>query len=151
MCRQFDSVPSHFLNLYKYIILRLCRIFVGLILGILLIRIGIHHFINPDIYDRIVPDYLGAPRFWTLCSGCIEMILGAGLIFNRSRKIASRVLVLFFIVVYLANINMWINDVPFSGTHLTSRGHIIRLIIQLILIAIALNLSEINLRLFKKR
>ena len=131
--------------------MKLCRIFVGLILGVLLIRIGIHHFTNPDTYDRIVPDYLGAPRFWTLSSGCIEIILGTGLIFNRSRKIASRALVIFFIAVYLANINMWINDVPFSGTHLTSRGHVVRLIIQLVLIAIAFNLSEINLRLSKKR
>ena len=79
------------------------------------------------------------------------MLLGVGLIVNKSRRITSRVLVFFFTVVYLANMNMWINDIPFSGTKLTSSGHIVRLLIQLILILTALNLSEMQIRYSKKK
>ena len=131
--------------------MKIFRIIVGLTLGAALLRIGYHHFTNPEIYDEIVPSYLGSPRFWTLFSGAIEMLLGLGLIVNKSRRITSRVLVFFFTVVYLANMNMWINDIPFSGTKLTSNGHIVRLLIQLILILTALNLSEIQIRYSKKK
>ena len=151
MCRQFDSVPSHIFQLYKVVIVKIFRFIVGLTLGAALLRIGYHHFTNPEIYDEIVPSYLGSPRFWTLFSGAIEMLLGLGLIVNKSRRITSRVLVFFFTVVYLANMNMWINDIPFSGTKLTSNGHIVRLLIQLILILTALNLSEIQIRYCKKK
>ena len=37
---------------------------------------------------------------------------------------------------------MWMNDVPFNGTKLTSTGHLIRLIIQILLIVGALGFSE---------
>ena len=131
--------------------MKIFRFTFGLTLGAALLRIGYHHFTNPGIYDEIVPSYLGSPRFWTLFSGAIEMLLGLGLIVNKSRRITSRVLVFFFTVVYLANMNMWINDIPFSGTKLTSNGHIVRLLIQLILILTALNLSEIQIRYSKKK
>ena len=47
----------------------------------------------------------------------------------------------FLVFVYLANLNMWLNDVPFNGTLLSLNGHIIRLLVQLILICIGLWLA----------
>ncbi len=45
--------------------------------------------------------------------------------------------------VYLANLNMWLNDIPFNATVLSQNGHIARLVVQLVLICIGLWLAEL--------
>ena len=62
-----------------------------------------------------------------------------------SRRLAARLLTLFLFCVYLANLNMWLNDVPFNGNLLSSNGHLIRLLIQIVLISITLWLAELFL------
>ena len=114
---------------------------VGIILGLSMIRIGSHHLIRPEIFDSIVPDYLGFPRFWTIASGVLEIILGIGMILPVYRQSAARYFTVFLVFVYLANLNMWLNGVPFNGTLLSLNGHIIRLLVQLILICIGLWLA----------
>ena len=121
---------------------QLIKFIIAVILGFLMIHIGIHHFRNPQIYDDIVPTYLGFPRFWTLLSGIVEIILGIGLIIKFSRQITARFLIVFYLVVYLANLNMWVNDIPFSGNNLSQIGHSIRLLIQIILIIICIWISD---------
>lgn len=121
---------------------QLIKLIIAVILGFLMIHIGIHHFRNPQIYDDIVPTYLGFPRFWTLLSGIVEIILGIGLIIKFSRQITARLLIVFYLVVYLANLNMWVNDIPFSGNNLSQIGHSIRLLIQIILIIICIWISD---------
>ena len=121
---------------------QLIKLIITIILGFLMIHIGIHHFRNPQIYDDIVPTYLGFPRFWTLLSGIVEIILGIGLIIKFSRQITARFLIVFYLVVYLANLNMWVNDIPFSGNNLSQIGHSIRLLIQIILIIICIWISD---------
>jgi len=121
---------------------QLIKLIITVILGFLMIHIGIHHFRNPQIYDDIVPTYLGFPRFWTLLSGIVEIILGIGLIIKFSRQITARFLIVFYLVVYLANLNMWVNDIPFSGNNLSQIGHSIRLLIQIILIIICIWISD---------
>jgi uncharacterized membrane protein len=46
-------------------------------------------------------------------------------------------------VVSLANLNMYLNDVPFNGSVLSTTGHIIRLIIQVVLITVLIWLGFI--------
>ncbi|MDB4722276.1 hypothetical protein OAF75_01455 [Verrucomicrobiales bacterium] len=116
---------------------------VGIILGLSMIRIGFDHLIRPEIFDSIVPDYLGFPRFWTIASGVLEIILGIGIILPVYRQSTARYFTFFLVCVYLANLNMWLNDVPFNGTLLSLKGHIIRLFAQLILICIGLWLAGI--------
>ena len=114
---------------------------VGIILGLSMMRIGSDHLIRPEIFDSIVPDYLGFPRFWTIASGVLEIILGIGMILPVYRQLAARYFTVFLVFVYLANLNMWLNDVPFNGTLLSLNGHIIRLVVQLILFCIGLWLA----------
>ena len=60
-----------------------------------------------------------------------------------SRRLTARFLTVFLVCVYLANLNMWLNDIPFNGTVLSQNGHIIRLLVQLVLICIGLWLAEL--------
>lgn len=121
------------------------RNITGFLLGIPFVWIGYDHFVKPEIFDPIVPSYLGFPRFWTLSSGVLEILLGIGIMIPFSRRLAARLLALFLFCVYLANLNMWLNDVPFNGTLLSSNGHLIRLLIQIVLILINLWLAELFL------
>ena len=107
------------------------------------IWIGCDHFIRPEIFDPIVPNYLGFPRFWTLASGVIEILLGLGIMLPPSRRLTARFLTGFLVCVYLANLNMWLNDIPFNATVLSQNGHITRLVVQLVLICIGLWLAEL--------
>ena len=108
---------------------------MAIILGLAFARIGILHFTNPTAFDAIVPEYLGWPRFWTLWSGGLEIMLGIGLALPWTRAISARILFVLVILMSLANINMWINDIPFNGTRLSNTGHIIRMLIQVMLLA----------------
>ena len=119
------------------------RNITGFLLGIPFVWIGYDHFVRPEIFDLIVPDYLGFPRFWTLASGVLEILLGIGIMVPFSRRLAARFLTVFLFFVYLANLNMWLNDVPFNGTLLTQNGHLVRLLVQILLIIISLWLAEL--------
>ena len=71
----------------------------------------------------------------------MEIAGGLGIIYPETRQIAGRCLFLFLVAVYPANLYMWTNDVPFNGTRLTTNGHLIRLVVQVLLIIGALGLA----------
>ena len=119
------------------------RNLIGFFLGMPFIWIGCDHFIRPEIFDLIVPNYLWFPRFWTIASGVFEILLGIGIMLPPCRRSTARFLTVFLVCVYLANLNMWLNDIPFNGTVLSQNGHIIRLLVQLVLICIGLWLAEL--------
>ena len=112
------------------------------ILGIFFINVGIGHFIDPEWFEPIVPTILGDPTFWVLITGAMEIALGIGLIIPKTRKYSGLLMALFLIAVYWANLNMWINDVPLEGETFATIWHILRLIGQLLMIAIALWVGE---------
>ena len=119
------------------------RNFIGFFLGMPFIWIGCDKLIRPEIFEPIVPKYLGFPRFWTLASGVIEILLGLGIMLPPSRRLTARFLTGFLVCVYLANLNMWLNDIPFNAIVFSQNGHIIRLVVQLVLIFISLWLAEL--------
>ena len=119
------------------------RNIVGFGLGLPFIWIGIQHFANPEAFNAIVPGYLGWPLFWTYASGVLEILLGLGIMVPPTRRAAAQLLFILVILMSLANLNMWINDIPFNGTRLGTTGHIIRWICQVILLVVLLWLGEI--------
>lgn len=105
-------------------------------LGLAFAWIGFQHFRNPEPFEAIVPGYLGWPRFWNFTSGGLEILLGLGLIAPATRRWSARFLVLLVLAMSLANLNMWMNDVPFGGTRLSTGGHVARWIAQAALLAV---------------
>ena len=114
----------------------LLRLFLAIIYGSWFIYIGIQHFLDPDWFEPIVPKIIGYPLFWVYMSGIFEIMLGILIIIPSSRRIASVGFIVFLIVVYWANINMWINDIEIGENKLSHQQHVIRAIIQIILITI---------------
>ena len=91
---------------------------------------GITHFSNPSIYDALVPPYLPEPRLMHSLAGVSEIVLGLSLL-TKWKSQGALFLAIFLVIVYIGNLHMWINDVPFLGNTLTTSGHITRLIIQI--------------------
>ena len=124
------------------------RNLIGIFLGIPFVLIGYDHFICPEIYDPLVPDYMGNPRFWTILSGIFEIVLGLGIMIPFTRIYSAKSLALLLIILYLANLNMWLNDIPFNGAKLSQIGHLIRFIVQVFLVLVCFWLAEFNFKKF---
>ncbi len=109
---------------------------VPIALGLFLIKVGIMHFTEPDWFEPIVPKILGSAKFWVYISGAAEITLGIGLIIPLLRKWSGYATAAFLILIYPANLNMWINNLELGdGTSLSPTGHFIRLIIQVLAVA----------------
>ncbi len=114
----------------------------ALVFGAAFVWIGIQHFTNTAFFTPIVPELIGVPEFWVYVSGLVEMILGFGMIAPVSRRKAGFSTGIFLVMVYWANLNMWINDISIGETNFTTSGHVFRAIAQLGMIWLALWIAE---------
>ena len=115
--------------------------FFAFVYGIAFVIAGIEHFKEPQKFVDIVPPYLPFALFLVYLTGAMEIAGGLGIIYPETREIAGRLMALFLLAVYPANFYMWANDVPFNGTKLTTNGHLVRLVVQFLLIIAALGFS----------
>ncbi len=65
---------------------------------------GVNHFINPQFYYDLIPDYLPFHELINVVSGLVEIILGIGVIFQKTRKWSSYLLVTMLISFIPAHI-----------------------------------------------
>jgi uncharacterized membrane protein len=71
---------------------------------------GINHFVNPKIYESIMPDYLPAHRELVLWSGVAEIVAGLAVISERTRNPFARWWILGVLAaVFPANVHMTLN------------------------------------------
>jgi uncharacterized membrane protein len=108
------------------------------VLALVMIAIGLTHFIAPAGFVKIVPSSFPSPLALVLVSGFFEIAGGVGLLIARVRRAASVGLVLLYIAVFPANVNMAVNDVQLGDVHVPSALLWLRLPFQLVLIAWAI-------------
>ena len=112
-------------------------------LGAFFIYVGILHFIDIEWFTPIVPEALPfSAELWVIISGIPEVLCGIGLIARPTRAIAGKATVALLIVLYWANLNMWINDIPLNGNTFPLWAHVLRAFAQLGMIAVAAYLGE---------
>ena len=112
-------------------------------LGCFFTYVGILHFIDPKWFTAIVPDILpGSDVFWVIISGIPEVLCGIGLIVPKTRIIAARATTILLIVLYWANLNMWVYDIELSGNTFPLWAHILRGLAQIVMVLIAAYLGE---------
>ena len=112
--------------------------------GLSYVLIGISHFTHPGIFVPIVPEIIGFPEFWVYLSGVFEIALGLGLFVQKTRYLSSLLIIAMLLVLYTANINMWVNNIEFNGVKMTIEGHLFRASIQMLLIYIAYWISRLS-------
>lgn len=115
---------------------------IPILFGTGFVLVGLRHFQDPAWFEPIVPGILGMPRLWVYSSGLLEIILGLGIMTPKFRPEASILTAMMLVVLYWANLNMWVNDIPIGGSRLSTNGHIIRGLIQALMIWLALWIGD---------
>lgn len=84
--------------------------------GPFFIAAGVLHFVRPEMYEAIVPDFLPAKRELVYASGVAEIAGGAGVLHPRTRRVASWFSIATLVAVFPANVYMALRpdryDVP---------------------------------------
>ena len=80
-----------------------------------------------------------------------EVLLGVAILIPKYRTWAGPSIAVLLIILYWANLNMWINDIPLNGKTYAVRWHILRGLAQIVLISIALWLSDWSISIFAKK
>lgn len=104
------------------------------VLALFVIFAGTMHFISPEPFVKIVPDYLPHPLMLVYISGFFEILGGVGLLIPSCRRYAAWGLVALFIAVFPANVYMAMHQIPFRG-EIRPIGNWVRLPFQFVLIA----------------
>ena len=102
---------------------------------IFFIGAGVNHFLNPQFYDAIVPQFIPFPRLIHQITGVLEIIIPLFLL-TRFRKEAALIMIIFLILIYGANLYVWVNNLPYGRTYFSNQQHFIRLLLQILYIYI---------------
>jgi uncharacterized membrane protein len=105
------------------------------ILAICIIVVGTLHFLVPDPFVKIVPPYLPYHLELVYISGFFEILGGIGILVPPVSQAAAWGLLLLFIAVFPANINMAVNQIDLPGIPDSSLLRWGRLPFQAVLIA----------------
>jgi uncharacterized membrane protein len=65
---------------------------------------GINHFINPDIYELLIPQWLGDASFLNYTAGMVEILIAIFILFHRTRKIAAWTTILMLLVFTISHV-----------------------------------------------
>jgi len=103
---------------------------------------GSLHFIATDAYVGIMPDYLPLHRELVYVSGVFEILFGLGLLWPKTRGPAGAGLMLLYVAVLPANINMAVHDIQPADFHIPAFLLWARLPFQLVFIYWAWRVSR---------
>lgn len=79
-------------------------------LGMFLAMVGVTHGLVPGYYERLVPRWVPAHRAVVLASGAIEVVLGVGLLFERTRPVAAVLTVVLFVGYVGAHVDAFLQS-----------------------------------------
>ena len=99
--------------------------------------VGIRHFIDPDFFLAIMPNYLSFHLEFVYITGIAEIIFGILLFFKKTRTFASYGLIVLSISVFPANIHLVESELSQSILNATKNQTIIRLPFQGLFILLA--------------
>jgi uncharacterized membrane protein len=96
---------------------------------------GTMHFVIPDTYEAIMPDYLPAHRALVYASGAAEIAGGLGAILPRTRKVARWLNIATLIAVFPANVHMATHAERFKQIPGGQAALLVRLPLQAVFLA----------------
>jgi len=81
----------------------------------MLVATGVSHFTNTDLMVAMMPDFMPAKRELVYFTGVCELAAVIGLVWNKTARLASVLLIVFFVLVLPANIAGSMKSVSFGG------------------------------------
>jgi len=110
-------------------------------MGFAYVLAGVAHFLSPSMFARIVPPQLPRPRTLVYLSGIAEIVLGVGVLFERTRNVSAWGIVALLVAVFPANVYMATSDeldLPGPVGNVSDAALWARLPLQAVLVAWAL-------------
>ena len=105
---------------------------------LLYVLAGINHFIHPQFYIRLIPDYFPLPAVCNYVAAVAEITLCLMLCFSQTRKAGSLGLALLLVLFFLVHIDMLEKSLRFQRGAVPAYLAIGRLLLQPFLIGWAL-------------
>jgi uncharacterized membrane protein len=95
---------------------RLSLSFIGRAsMSVMLIVTGVSHFTSTDQMVEMMPDFMPAGRELIYFTGMCELLAVIGLLWNKTARLASILLIIFFVLVLPANIAGSLKSIQFGG------------------------------------
>ena len=99
--------------------------------------IGIKHFTDPQYFLDIVPPQLPFKLFLVYATGLMEIIGGVAILIPKTRRAGAFILIFLLLVVFPANIYLYISETPQKALGISKMDALIRMPFQIPLIMIA--------------
>ncbi|MDR3023116.1 hypothetical protein [Chryseobacterium sp.] len=74
-------------------------------MAVFIIFTGFAHFKFQKGMAMMIPEFIPARMFWVYFTGILEIAAGIGLMISAVREITAVLLIIFYILVFIANIN----------------------------------------------
>lgn len=84
------------------------------VMGALYFVLGVNHFVNPDFYVRIMPPWLPAHLFLVYLSGVAEVLLGAGVCIEQTRRWSAWLIIAMLATFMAVHVHMLVNAAEFG-------------------------------------
>ncbi|TDQ38694.1 DoxX family protein [Aureibacillus halotolerans] len=91
------------------------RSFVRGVYSLFLIVAGVAHFFKEASFRKIVPPVLPFRKAIVLISGVIEVLFGVLLWVKKAQQLTGKLIALFMVLIFPANIYMAVKKVPVQG------------------------------------
>lgn len=116
------------------------RVGLRLVMGLFYAVAGVSHLLKPRVFERIVPPSFPQPRVLVYISGIAEIVLGVGVLFERTRRLSAWGIIGLLVAVFPANVYMATDDVaaelvPASAADKARLAAWARLPLQAVLVA----------------
>ena len=109
--------------------------FVGRIsLALMLLATGIAHFTDTDVMVELIPEFMPFKREIVYLTGVLELLSTVGLLINKTAKLTSILLIIFFVSILPANIIGSIKQVNLGGMNYGTVYLFFRIPLQLLFI-----------------
>ena len=107
------------------------------IMSLLYILVGIKHFLDPNFFLKIMPEYLNYHLELVYLSGFFEILFGILLIFKKTRFFGAWGVFILLICVFPANIYLYSSEAAQIALNISKSQALIRLPFQIPLLIIA--------------
>ncbi|REC50258.1 DoxX family protein [Chryseobacterium pennipullorum] len=108
-------------------------------MAVFIVFTGLSHFKFQKGMAMMIPKFMPGKMFWVYFTGVLEIAAGIGLMIPSIREITSILLIIFYVLVFIANINSSIERINIFKADHTGPGmkylYVQRIPMQIILIA----------------
>ena len=107
------------------------------VMSFLYVFIGVKHFVDPQYFINITPPQIEYKSFAVYFTGALEVLGGFLILSKKTRKTGSYILIFLLVVVFPANIYLYLSEIPQELLGISKTQALTRMPFQAPLIVVA--------------